>query len=249
MVYLRNGYAMISPEPDTPPSGSWVVKVETCGGRDYIHIDRTNLKCAQALNSNWGMLDAIIWLRNQATNSLMSRLSLQEDPLAGGGASSSPEGNVPKRPRKQMLDEIDEAVEIKVKLQDGSAHTMWVLTAASHRATLGVHLTDENLKVLAEGSPSGEDGGPPVAPTVNVPFVTWVRHRSCVRTQYYAAGKWHTKSMKVKPGPDFHARVKKMANVCAAFRREHNCEGGGEQPDEVASEQPDQDATDSLDVP
>eukprot|EP00959_Pyramimonas_sp_CCMP1952_P055108 1152166-Pyramimonas_sp.AAC.1 len=75
MVYIQRGYVLISSDPDSSPTASWVAKVETCGGRDYVHIDRSNPKCAHALNANWDMLNTIVWLRNQATNALMAGLA------------------------------------------------------------------------------------------------------------------------------------------------------------------------------
>eukprot|EP00959_Pyramimonas_sp_CCMP1952_P171930 3592386-Pyramimonas_sp.AAC.1 len=66
------------------------------------------------------MIDELVRLRNKRTNEMMAVADMGVDPL-GGPSQSTPAVYQLKRPRKELIDEIDSSTVITAKLEDGAS--------------------------------------------------------------------------------------------------------------------------------
>ena len=197
----------------------WLATVVSRDDKKFISADKADTKFAKFVSQDFDMTDAIICARNRATDVLMRRAEAARDPM-----SEMAEVATLKRSRKEMLDEIDAAIQITVKLASGGEHTLWVLTACSSRHKLCIELTEENVAVLLK-SPADADVEPDKAqPDVNEANVRWMASRHAVYCRYYdgAAKKWRVKIMRVDGASGGQRGVDKMATVCQSFYDLHH---------------------------
>ena len=168
------------------------------------------------------MYDKLVELRNAATDQLMIRANQD----AHGEALHQPRADVlPKRPRREMIDDISPIVSVTVTTENDVNHEMKLLTYANRRGRLSIELSEPNIELLTlkpkKFSASFVD------PQVHQEHVTWVRYRHALTTRYYdsTAQKWSSKSMQVRKGEDgLQERVDQVAAVLEEWYRQHHSE-------------------------
>ena len=198
------------------PASAWVVPVEKLDGHRFVYVDRVASNVRKMLGNDFGMLDHITKLRNAASDSLMLRICGKEaDPLQDDDAR-----NLPKRPRKDMIDEIPKYTTVKVETGDGREQRVLVRTAAGARSKLGIELSLENLQLLCcTPAVRDEDEEVKETPQIEDAHVHWMPSRGCVYARYYdkPSSNWRIKSMAVKQGQGFQERVDKAVKLCRDF--------------------------------
>eukprot|EP00959_Pyramimonas_sp_CCMP1952_P401033 8403522-Pyramimonas_sp.AAC.1 len=78
--------------------------------------------CSHVIGDNFAMLDELIKLRNMQCGKLMSELATQNDPLLADSDSPG-SGPLPKRAKKEMLDDIDQVMSVTAAVQGGAPVT------------------------------------------------------------------------------------------------------------------------------
>jgi hypothetical protein len=197
----------------------WIAHVVSRDGKEFIALDKTDTKFGKFVSQNFAMTDAIVKARNRATNMLMKRAEAAFDPMG-----EVQEAKALKRPRKEMLDEIDDAIEVAVQVLGGEERTLLVMTACGLRHKLHIELSEENLLLLRE-KPACHDPAT-FRPDIQEANVGWMDSRHAVYCRYFDScdRKWHLKIMKVDLADDMQARVDKMAKVCQSFFDLHHTE-------------------------
>ena len=161
----------------------------------------------------------------------MFQAEAENDPMGDGAEEQGAVGDgeneprVLKRARKDCIDELPKLISLDAVTHDGAHHTVYVAPEANPRAKLRVELKDENIELLGK-KPADLSHDDFIPDLDGLETVTWVASRSALVTQYYSAtfGRWCTKSMKVRPGPDMQERVTRTANALEFFRSEHHSE-------------------------
>jgi len=106
MVTIRTGYVCVTTEPTPTVANSWVTHVEQKFGLDWVTCDRVDARFAKFVNKNFQMMEELQCLRTEKSEQMMKSLEIDaEDPLQKE-ATESEAGPLPKRARKQMVDEI-----------------------------------------------------------------------------------------------------------------------------------------------
>ena len=101
------------------------LEVITVEGKKFVAIASKEYRCKLFLKNNAKMVNHMIALRNVATELRMKALAAQDDP----NAEEVGAGPLPKRSKKQMIDEIDNIVPISVTTNDDKHHAVNVLSA------------------------------------------------------------------------------------------------------------------------
>ncbi|CAK0844788.1 unnamed protein product [Prorocentrum cordatum] len=228
MPCIATGFAAICAEDEVIIAKAWFAKVVTVDGQEFVAIDRQSKMCSHVIGDNFAMLDELIKLRNMQCGKLMSELATQNDPLLADSDSPG-SGPLPKRAKKEMLDDIDQVMSVTAAVQGGAPVTVKVLASATERSKLVIELTDKAIALLASEPEQleGQYGDDPT-PTVQEEHAFWVKSRSSVRSFYFDGDSWKVKSMKVARGTcsfaEFQEKVNKMAKVVEEFYLQHHVE-------------------------
>eukprot|EP00959_Pyramimonas_sp_CCMP1952_P229776 4804113-Pyramimonas_sp.AAC.1 len=230
-VKLDRGYTAVcigdANERQTP-FNSWMVKTETVDGVEVVKCNKQDKKFCSMLKGHFAMHDYLVKLRNKAADLLMHQADVANDPLADDGDSDdggAAEHRVPKRPRKDCIDDIPNLITLDVVYDGGARCSIRVVPEANPRRKLRMELTKENINLLTK-QPDDTSHDEFIPDLDGIEHVVWLTSRSSVQTTYYSEtfGRWCTKSMKVRAGPDMQERVTRAANSLAFFRSEHHHE-------------------------
>lgn len=227
MVAIIEDVVVITDSEDTPLHKGWTVRVtvvgktETDPGRKFVKIGK-DYKMQKVFGGNPKMYEAMVERRNEAVKAAMIKecSEAQEDDTEVKAA-----GSLPKRPRKQMVDEISDILDITIEVADGTVHTLSVLPHWNEQAVLELELKRENLELLKKEP--AESMATSFVPVISEPNVKWKQSISSVWCDWYdaKAGKWKIKTMKVTPATDtdvLQANVNKIAAVCQEFYNQHS---------------------------
>ena len=213
----------------------WMVTPLPKGGKEMLELVRGHYRVKKFVSGDYTMYDHLRRCRDRAVEKEMKRkcheVELSDEQIAGVG--------LPKRPKRQMIDEIAEVIEIEVTLEDDSVVQVSVGSAFSEQQNLFIEYTKDNLELLLK-APKPEEV--PVAVAKFVPVVAevnvgWNKQARGVYCRYYdQASKQHkrkTMSVKLKgDAADMQEQVNKLAKVCQLFYDEHHTD-----PDEVSSQE------------
>eukprot|EP00959_Pyramimonas_sp_CCMP1952_P330297 6916069-Pyramimonas_sp.AAC.1 len=167
-------------------------------GVPCVTTDRLDKKFIKHIcKSNTSMLDELTRLRNAAADAAMRRV-MDADPLAEAPAGDNVDGPDPKRPRRELLDEIPSTIQIEVPTAEDATVSVNVLPTIRHNARLAIEMTGMNMQLLSAKPFVFDEYGDSWVPEVRSALVTWVDYRDSCRVQYYdkASGKTKLKSMK-----------------------------------------------------
>eukprot|EP00959_Pyramimonas_sp_CCMP1952_P031024 650716-Pyramimonas_sp.AAC.2 len=226
MVSIVEGFVEVSLSDRPGPGNAWYAKVVHSNGERFVVCDKQNKKFRQFVKDGYDMLGELVRLREVATEKLLEAAFAAADPL-GDARHPGVDGGAAKRPRKEMVDDVEKIVQLEVPLEDGSIHHVKVMVSAIPRGKLAIQLNQDNMLLLLK-TPKHEPAEMPIVdPVINSQVVKWSRYRSSVVTHYFDAGSmtWKQKSMKVKATPiraDFDQQVAKLVVVLETFHREHH---------------------------
>ena len=147
MVVIHEDVVVITGSVETPLHQGWTVRVTSKGMdpvRKFIKVAK-DYKFKKAFGGNVRMYEAMVEKRNEATKAAMIKECTQnqdsDDEVEAASANS-----LPKRPRKQMVDEISGILDNTIEV-DGTEHTVAVLPHWSEQAVLDLELNLENLEL------------------------------------------------------------------------------------------------------
>ena len=211
-------------------STPWHATIQCVGGFTFIRLLKADTGLKRFVNGNMSMVDALYQARNDAVdNAMVATCGEQDDPL-----EDNVESPMPKRRRREMVDEIEKMLELKIKSSDNVELNVKVLPDFRKQGALWVELTLECLKFLLKTP--GDEHVPKFAPTIDVQGVRWWRARHCVYSRYYdsALGKWRLHSIPVPRCSDNSAlqeAATRAANSLMQF-----CVAAGEGDQEAPSQ-------------
>ena len=205
----------------------WIARVHKIDQVKFVTADRLDCRFAKFVDSNFKMLDYAINIRNTAVEVAMRA----DDPMQDD--ESAP---LPKRPRKEMFDDIPKAIEIKVPRLGKPELTVKVLSCWYTRNKLVFELKVENIELFLENPPPSTRGNRgDMTAHIEQPNVIWIRSRHVAQCSYFCKDqkKWRFKTMKVEECGDEAFAVKTTAAVCQMYYNAHhvdpvdeNVEGG-----------------------
>ena len=132
----------------------------------------------------------LINMRNAEVDKLMQDLAKSDDP--DGDDIVSP--NIPKRAKRQMIDEIPKLIELGIQTTTGGQHTVVVASARRYDGMLSMELNEDNLNLLHE-EPQVVKNHKFKCTETNV---TYIPSRSAARCIYRSAdGKTKYKHVKI----------------------------------------------------
>eukprot|EP00959_Pyramimonas_sp_CCMP1952_P056534 1180456-Pyramimonas_sp.AAC.1 len=101
-----------------------------------------------------------------------------------------------KRPRRELVDDIDPYVSVSVMLAGGSTRSCKVLSSAKERDILAIEMTESSLEILRE-VPAGDSDVVASSVVVKQEHVRWLPCKRALRVRYCANGVWKQKSAQV----------------------------------------------------
>lgn len=131
--------------PDAAVETAWFPDTETIEGKTMFTIT-CDYRCKKFLDGREKMHNHLINMRNAAVDKLMQDLAKSDDP--DGDDIIAP--NIPKRAKRQMIDDIPKLVELGIQTTTGGPHAVVVASARRYDAMLSMELTEENLNLLHE---------------------------------------------------------------------------------------------------
>ena len=92
----------------------WHVTTQCVDGFAFIRLLKADTGLKRFVNGNMSMVDALYQARNDAVdNAMVATCGEQDDPL-----DDIVESPMPKRRRREMVDEIEQMLELKIKSSD-----------------------------------------------------------------------------------------------------------------------------------
>ena len=211
---------------DSAVSASLVLLTETVEEVDFVELE-LKYRCKQFLRDKEKMLKHIVNLRNAMTEDKMRGLSSLDD----ANADVAIQQPMPKRPKKQLVDEIDRILTVDVKTSEGKEAEVKVLSSWYKTAPLKMECSNENFELLLEDPcprqvrELNDQGGDPFTPDISSDVCYWVPTRKAVRFKWYCGEKrdWQIKSFKVifmkeDSDEDKQAAVDSSIDECIRFR-------------------------------
>ena len=222
---IRREFVVISSDTDPSIKGSWVAKVVDRDGVQFVAPCRSDHKCVKLLSNEFGMVSELKRLRNEKITKIMQDLEREGDDMADAEEDAECGGPRLKRPRKQLVDDISEIIEVDVQDVYEHWHIVKVLRAADERALLYLELTDDNMNLLKTG-PMPRDQQV-FRPNIDDENIQWVSSRNSLRLGYFDlhSQKWKQKSMKIKYSSDYSEMqdlVDKTVRVLQTFYEQHH---------------------------
>eukprot|EP00959_Pyramimonas_sp_CCMP1952_P413028 8654932-Pyramimonas_sp.AAC.2 len=221
MPVIGLGYACVAPDgadlcPRTPTC--WTGKTEEVDGKTFIQTNKCDTNFKKYLGTHGlKMVEELTRLRNHATDSLMS--SADSKDILGDAVDDDGVQRL-KRSRKDLYDEIAQAVDVEVVTIRGDRVKVSVLTTANKRARLSLELTDSNMALLTT---KPDNSQAPYVPRVG-DHCEWLQHRFSVRRKYFDGAKWRQKSMKVSQEGDLQSEVDKTCSVLLEYRSQYHAQ-------------------------
>ena len=211
---------------DAAVTASLVLFTETVEEKEFVELEM-KYRCKLFLRDKERMVKHIVNLRNAATEGKMGGLSSLDD----ANADAAIQQPMPKRPKKQLVDEIDRILTVHVKTAAGNEADVNVLSSWYKAAPLKMECSNENFELLLEDPCPGQvselnrqDCGP-FTPTISNQVCYWVPTRKVVRFKWYCDAKrdWQIKSFKVifmkeDSDEDKQAAVDSAIDECIRFR-------------------------------
>ena len=208
-------------------SDGWMVPPTVVGGGTrMLDLPRGSYQLRKFLGRDFTMYDHIKKLRDRHVVNEMKRkcheVELDEEAVVNA--------SLPKRPKRSMIDDVDDLLTVDVILDDDTLATVRVASTFSYGAVLRMEYTKENMELLLKTPQVLE----PVVLTEFVPVIAdinvgWCKPAKGVYCRWWDsdAGKYKRKTMSVKlkgDSDDMQAQVDSMAKVCQVFYDEHHTE-------------------------
>eukprot|EP00959_Pyramimonas_sp_CCMP1952_P408627 8563732-Pyramimonas_sp.AAC.1 len=210
MASIDHDVVAIALREGQPLTSRWIAPVVDVDGRQFVVVDRQDSSFTR-FGGKRSMLDCIIRLRNQATDLMMRELSRRDDPTLDAEQEIA---HMPKRPKRELIDDIAPTAPVEVKTAHGQTFTSVVCTSRNLRSRLCIECTPDALKLLTL-TPAIVPMPPDPEPVIQGGVVRWFKSRHSVGVNYYDKNKhtWRLKTMKAPPGDDLQSRAEAMAAV------------------------------------
>lgn len=217
MPCYDSGYVAISASDTVNPVTAWYCKPKLVSGYQFVSLDRGCTRFANYVSGDYTMMEYLVKLRNDKTEDLMKIVDNN-----GDGMADTEVDRPLKRPRKELVDEIDDVCVVSARCNDGSTYAVRVCTSSSHRAKLQIELTSASLELLLKEPV--DPVLPEPRPESTQPNVKWAPARHAVLTKYFDKDSqtWKTKSMQVKREGNLQANADKVMKVLQEFWNSHH---------------------------
>ena len=207
---------------------AWIARVHEIDTKKFVTADRLDCRFAKYVDSNFKMLDFVIDIRNKVVEDAMRATCSADDPMQDDDAAP-----LPKRPRKEMFDDIPKIIEIKVQRVGKPELTLKVLSCWYTRNKLAFELKAENVELFMESPPQASELAPgsEMRSYIKQPNVKWNRSRHAVQCSYFCKEKlcWRLKVMKVERCDNVAYAVESMATLCQQFYNTHHKDEDGDE--------------------
>ena len=217
-VVIHEKVVVVCGSEDMQVGRGWVCEYVEHADRKFIRVGKTSYKFREICGGNLDMFEVLLKKRNDAVRDAM----IKECGVAEGSDAAVA---LPKRPRKQMIDEVPKIIDVKVELESGGSQTVAVLSHWCEAGMLEIELSKESVQLLREAPASSEQAFTPNISDLNV---KWKPSTSSVYTRFYDGTKWRQKTMRVSVTDDrelMQTRVDKIASVMQAFFNVQHCDG------------------------
>ncbi|CAK0835361.1 unnamed protein product, partial [Prorocentrum cordatum] len=183
----------------------------------FVECNKQVARFADMLSKGHSMLDAIARSRNAAVDRLTREAGLKKlEPQFD-------EGSLPKRPRKELCDEISRAVDVNVDFEVGGGQVVAVLASAKGRYQLWIKL--DSVDILGQKPRSDERDI--WSPSVRMPDVKWFRAGRALMAQYFCAEKNKTAfAVRTIPSDGAREAIQERVNRTAAQLQNLHDQGG-----------------------
>lgn len=209
----------------------WMVTPVKKGGVLMLDLFKSNYKFKKFVHNDLTMFEHLRRLRNKKVEDEMKK-RCNEVELADDDV---PAARLPKRPKRQMIDEISDTVTVQVVLEDDSVVEVVVGSDFSSVASLLIEYTQTNMELLLKKPKLvEEDTASSFVPEIKEVNVGRVSSLKAVYCRYWDkdSRRYKRKTMGIKLKGDAAAmqeQVDKYARVVQPFYNVHHTE-----PDEDA---------------
>ena len=138
-------------DEDIPIEKQWILETTTIADRKYVQVDTTHYLCRKYLKNNASMVEYIKSQRSLVVDFFMKLACSGVDPLGGPPPEEMP---MPKRSRKEMVDEIADSTALTLYTLGGAEHKVWVGTAWHAKTSLVIEATAANFALVLEAPPA-----------------------------------------------------------------------------------------------
>ena len=199
---------------------AWLAPLHVVDDIKYVVVERGDSRLQSFLGQHTDMIDRLIALRNTAVlDTMATTCGAQDDPMQDADGSS----RLPKRPKREMHDEIPKVVDVSVEVDGGETRSVRVLSVWCNNSRLAFEFTQDNIELLFKTPVVVESFTPAIAE----PNVKWYDSRHSVYCRYYdgTKNKFKVKSLKVKHS-EFNEvlqeRVNILARQCQQYYDDHH---------------------------
>eukprot|EP00959_Pyramimonas_sp_CCMP1952_P099051 2070487-Pyramimonas_sp.AAC.1 len=131
MAFINRNVCAVSRDNNTSSiAGAWIGHTKQVDGYAFIAVDKLDHKLKKYVSNDFSMINTLTTARNVETERLMCGLLADGDDLVDQEVIEQ----LPKRPRKEMLDDIASVITVHVADSNGTHYTVKVLPSANGRA-------------------------------------------------------------------------------------------------------------------
>eukprot|EP00959_Pyramimonas_sp_CCMP1952_P372113 7791881-Pyramimonas_sp.AAC.1 len=120
MPVIEEGFACIS--KNAACTSPWVAKVVEVQGHKFVETNKGDTKFMKLIGGDLAMVAELTKLRNEATDRLQE-LNVESGPMQDQVQPPAANG-APRRPRRELIDEVADTVVVTVSDADGVAHAV-----------------------------------------------------------------------------------------------------------------------------
>ena len=170
---------------------AWIAEPKWVNGLRFVNIDFT-YKCKEFLSAGAAMVKHVRKLRNKRVAEMMQTLPSDDDPNGENVQGPSP----PKRPKREMLDELPAIIKLEVLTKSGMTALVNVVPTWRDNSQVEIELNEANMDLLLMEPPAESV---PWKPMIDQPNVKWHSVRQQVRCEWWDSQrlKWRRESRKV----------------------------------------------------
>ena len=196
---------------------SWVAEYEVVDDIKFVPCQKLCGQFKRFVDNDFTMLDHLMVKRDIAVVEAMIKS------VADGDGDAPDGGSLPKRPRKEMFDNIERVVTLSVQTKDNVFHDVRVLSARAKRDHLKIELVPAKLELLTK-QPIDDMESEMRPDLTQFPNCKWLPQRKCTRVVYFSEKAKCMKQMhrRVAPGDEFQTRAEEAATFLGKFREDNH---------------------------